>query len=132
MLKRKVIFVLLAVAFLVGCATVNVQLTKQDLADWMLSIYNSQYADYKTWFVTDPATGDFKLDAQGNAILKPGTPPAQVALLQKKKAIFKEVWPLILTYAEYAKTGTVPAGTVIGEVEARAVTLINDLIRAGR
>src|SRR5512139_1860334 len=101
MLKRKMLFVFVALCLVVGCATVNVQLTKQDLADWMLSIYNSQYADYKTWFVTDPVTGDFKVDAQGNAVLKPGTPPAQVTILQKKKAIFKEVWPLILTYAEY-------------------------------
>lgn len=130
MLKRKMLFVFVVLCLVAGCATVNVQMTKQDLADWMLSIYNSQYADYKTWFVIDPVTGVFKLDAQGNAILKPGTPPAQVAILQKKKAVFKEVWPLILTYAEYAKTGTVPAGTVIGDVEARAVTLINDLIRA--
>ena len=119
--KKKLLLCLLVPLLLVGCATVNVQLTPQDAADWMLSIYNAQYADYKTWFYIDPATGLEKL--------KPNTPEAQARILQQKKAIFKEVWPLILTYADYAKTGTVPVGTAIDQVEIRATQLINELIR---
>lgn len=128
-MKRKFLPVCLLLVLLAGCATVDVQLTPKDAADWMLSIYNAQYDEYKSWFAWDAATNDFKKDVNGNAIMKAGTPPAQVAILQKKKQIFKEVWPLILTYAEYAKTGTVPKGTVIGDVESRAVALINELVR---
>ena len=119
--KKKLLLCLLIPLLLVGCATVNVQLTPQDASDWMLSIYNAQYADYKTWFYLDATTGLEKL--------KPNTPEAQARILQQKKAIFKEVWPLILTYADYAKTGTVPVGTAIDQVEIRATQLINELIR---
>jgi hypothetical protein len=88
----------------------------------MNAIYNAQYADYKTWFVKD---------AQGNDVLKPGTPEAQRQVLIRKKQIFTELQPLLITYSEYARTGTVPTGTVIVDVEAKAVKLVNDLIAQG-
>lgn len=119
--KRIYTLAILLVLITAACATVNVKMTQQDAADWMLSIYNAQYDEYKTWFVPND---------KGELVLKPGTPAKQVAILQKKKAIFKEVWPLLMTYAEYAKTGVVPPGVVISEVEARAVLLINNLVRA--
>jgi hypothetical protein len=125
---KKILLISLLVGLMVGCSY-NVQLTKKDASLWMLDIYNAQYEEYKTWFVVDPATGKFAVDKDGNAILKPGTPDKQITILQTKKKIFTEVWPLILIYAQYADTGEVPPGTLISTVEARAINLINELVR---
>lgn len=129
-MKTRYRMILVFVIFLAigsGCipsltTTGSIAISQKDTASWMNAIYNAQYADYLTWFVKD---------AQGKDVLKPNTPEAQRQVLIKKKAIFTELHPLLITYSEYVKTGVAPSGTVIATVEARAVQLVNDLIAEG-
>ena len=122
------VLMLMVMVMLVGCvtpgtpSTETVQITQRDTATWMNSIYNAQYADYLTWFVKD---------ATGKTVIKPGTPEAQKDVLVMKKQIFAELQPLLITYSTYVATGVAPSGTVIADVEARAIQLVNALIMTG-
>jgi hypothetical protein len=110
----------IALVLLAAC-TYNVQITQKDTASWMNAIYNAQYADYLSWFEKDSA---------GVLVLKPGTPEAQRQVLADKKKVFTKLHPLLLIYSEYVNTGIVPAGVLISDVEAAAVTYINELIQS--
>jgi len=113
---------MVALIILVNGCTYNLQITTKDTASWMNSIYNAQYNDYLSWFVKD---------ANGNLVVKPDTPDTQKVVLNRKKAIFTKLHPLLITYSEYARTGIVPTGVIITDVEAQAIGYVNDLIAEG-
>jgi hypothetical protein len=106
---------------LFGC-TYNIQITQRDVATWANNIYSAQYDDYLTWFDKQP---------DESYVLKPNVPEKQIDILVAKKAIFTELEPLLVIYSLYVETGVAPAGTIIVDVEARLVKLVNDLITKG-
>ena len=122
-MKRKAttLFLFLCALMLVGC-TFNIKITQRDVATWANNIYNAQYDDYLSWF---------EKNAEGKLVLKPNVPEEQKEILAAKKKIFMELQPLLIVYSSYVETGTVPTGTIIGDVEARLVTLVNNLIKEG-
>jgi hypothetical protein len=122
-LKQKTtkIFLALCVVMLFGC-TYNIQITQRDVATWANNIYSAQYDDYLTWFDKQP---------DESYVLKPNVPEKQIDILVAKKAIFTELEPLLVIYSLYVETGVAPAGTIIVDVEARLVKLVNDLITKG-
>ena len=120
-MRTKRCFLVLCVLALLGC-TYNIKITQQDVATWANNIYNAQYDDYLSWFTKN---------AEGTLVLKPNVPTEQKAILVAKKKIFMELQPLLIVYSSYVETGAVPTGMIIGDVEARLVTLVNTLIKEG-
>ena len=82
-----------AVLFLIGCPQGMKSLdemTPQEKAVWMLSVYNAQYDDYL-----------FQVD-------KPDLTEDDKKILREKKEILKEVYPLIELYTGYVDSGVIP------------------------
>jgi len=69
----------------------------------MLSIYNSQYADYMT-------TVGYTLTADGDWIQtsEPELTEAKKEILREKKKILTKVDPLIKAYTGYVESGVIP------------------------
>jgi len=85
----------IVVLFLIGCPTGGLksldEMTPQEKATWMLSIYNSQYDDY----LRQASRVDLSDDER--------------VILREKKKILMEVEPLIGLYVGYVDTGALPA-----------------------
>ena len=120
-MRTKRCLLVLCALMLLGC-TYNIKLTQKDLATWANNIYNAQYDDYLT---------SFQKNAEGDLVLKPNVSAEKKKILVAKKKIFVELEPLLLIYSSYVESGTVSTGTIIGNVEARLVTLVNNLIKEG-
>jgi hypothetical protein len=90
-----------ALLFLGACAQLSAPFKRDysDMSDaekatWMLSTYNDQYDAYQA-------------DA-GKLTLS----EAQKEYLRGKKRVLEEVYPLMMDYAEYVKTGKVPSASL--------------------
>jgi hypothetical protein len=88
----------------------------------MNNIYSEQYNEYLTWFDEVETIGGTEKAYK----LKPNVPQEQIEILQKKKKIFKEVWPLLKSYSAYAVGGG--RTQLISDAEKRATVLIQQLI----
>lgn len=109
--RLTIITVILCVAFLVSCATVNVNkpkqfwdMTSKEKLAYMYQIYNSQYDDYKSMAAM------------------PNLTEAQKTMLRTKKDVLTKVEPLISTY-----DGMVQAGTPTKAQEQQIYDLLNQL-----
>lgn len=105
---RKLAIVWLIIIFMAGCATLSAvkpwaDRTPQEKAQAFMQFYNTQYQD--TMYLATKGT------------------PAQKVIAAQKKAILKELWPLIGLYDGYASSG-IPVGP---EVEPKIMELINRL-----
>ena len=108
--------------FLMGCATMNVNLTPKQASAWMNNIYAAQYDEYLTWF------NQVGVDDNGKPVyeLKANVPEKQIKILQTKKKIFVELEPLLKEYAAYAATGE--KTPLIDQAAKRATALVQQLI----
>ena len=125
-MRKTICLVQILFMFLVySCATMNVNMTPKQISAMMNSVYDSQYKEYLSWF------NIIGTDDKGDPIykLKPSTPQKQIEILQKKKEIFTELHPLLNAYAQYAATGKAGQGVLIDEVENRASSLVQELIK---
>ena len=113
MLRKSNLFILLIIlAFLAGCITLNVnkpkpisEMTPKERGAWFLGVYNSQDKDYRNMVGRLDLTND------------------QKKVLRDKKKIMTKVYPMIKTYNTYIDSGAVPTK----EVEDQIIQLINDL-----
>jgi len=113
MLRKSNLFILLIIlAFLAGCITLNVnkpkpisEMTPKERGAWFLGVYNSQDKDYRNMVGRLDLTND------------------QKRVLRDKKTIMTQVYPMIKTYNTYIDSGAVPTK----EVEDQIIQLINDL-----
>jgi len=118
---RKSIFLICLVVmfFLSACSTMQTIQTPKEKAIWMFSIYNAQYSDYQT------LTGHV-FDTEKNDWVKVSSPDLsedQKKILNEKKKVLTEVYPLILLYDSYVSTNTVPSE----EVEQKIIGLLNSI-----
>lgn len=93
-LLRNSVVLVIAIVFLIGCPQQGLkplnEMSPQEKATWMLSIYSAQYDDYKLQVVKPDLTDD------------------QKNILREKKKILLEVDPLIDQYTGYVDTGILP------------------------
>lgn len=108
-MKRKVVISLVLLAFLCGCATLGFKAwadrTPKEKAVVFLEQYNTQYRD------------TFKMATDPNITV------AQKEIVKTKKAILKELWPLIDVYVGIVDSGSVPSKAS----EDKILDLINKL-----
>jgi hypothetical protein len=115
MRQRKVALFVLLAFIVAGCQTLNVnakpwaQQTPKERANFMLGIYNAQYDDTMR-MATDTTATD-----------------AQKAIVVKKKAVLKQIRPLLTTYLVMVDAGMRPTP----EDEAALLNLINQLATIG-
>jgi hypothetical protein len=112
-MKRK-LALLAIVVFVIGC-TANMTMkpwseqTPQDRLVWMMGIYNSVDADYRSMASMTNLTD------------------AQKKVLQAKKQIMTQVYPLIDSYRIMVNQGGTPDPTT----EQAILTLLNQLVAVG-
>jgi hypothetical protein len=115
---------LLIMIFLCGCSSMNgvsfSQMSAKEKATYMLSVYNSQYADYMI------VTG-YTLDMNGNweKTSFPSLTEEQKAILRNKKEIMIKVYPLIRIYNKQIQSSG--GGVVSRDVEQEIMKLLNQL-----
>ena len=113
--RKRSILLVLAIFIIAGCQTLNVnakpwaQQTPKERANFMLGVYNAQYDDTMRM-----ATG-------------PLSTPAQREMVVKKKAILKQIRPLLTAYLVMVDAGMKPTP----EDEAALLNLINQLATIG-
>jgi hypothetical protein len=76
---------------------------------WMLSVYNSQYEDYKMQAIRTDLT------------------EAQKEVLREKKDILTRVYPMISIYTGYAGTGIIPEKELEMTIISNLETLLSML-----
>ncbi len=93
-LQVNLVLVIVMVVFSIGCLQQGIkplsEMTPQEKAVWMLSVYTSQYDDYKL------------------QVVKPDLSDDQKNILREKKKALTEVYPLIELYIGYVDTGALP------------------------
>lgn len=112
---RVLVVLLVAVAIVAGCATMSVnakpwaQQSPKERANFMLGIYNAQYDDTMR-MATDPNATE-----------------GQKAMVAKKKAVLKQIRPLLSAYILIVDQGMSPSA----DEEAALLALINQLATIG-
>jgi hypothetical protein len=117
---RPTISLLLLLAFILllfqGCvgsdgAKPLSEMTSKEKVIVMYGTYNSQYNDYmRVMGYTKDDIGTWRQTSQ------PVLTASQLNILQKKKAILKQVYPLMSLYGSYVESGRVPSPQVEREV----------------
>lgn len=99
---------LVLIVLLMACAVTQTwdDMNYKQRAAWMNEIYNTQYDAY----VAEVKAGNLSEERK--------------EILQAKKKILTELWPILKTYSQYASTNEVPPI----EIEAHAFRLVNLLI----
>lgn len=95
------------------------QMSNTEKASWMLSLYNSQYADYMTkvgYSRTDDKS-DWVKTREANLT------EAEKDVLREKKKTLQALYPLIAVFAEQSQFG----GTPSRETEEKILELLNRL-----
>jgi hypothetical protein len=114
-MNRKLRFSILCLMLLAFACTANMTMkpwseqTPQDRLTWMLGIYNAQDRDYRAMAAM------------------PNLTQAQKSVLQKKKAIMVQVYPLIDAYRLTVSQGGTPSQTT----EQAILNLLNQLTTVG-
>ena len=114
-MKRKVYIPIVLLVILCFACTANMTMkpwseqTPKDRLVWMLGIYNAQDRDYRSMSAM------------------PNLTPAQVKVLQTKKQIMVQVYPLIDTYRITVEAG----GTPSAQTEQAILDLLNRLTTVG-
>lgn len=130
MKRARLLFLPLLIIFLFACVhTPGVKMTHKDMVGWAWSIYNGQYEEYKRMVGLGgvPSSSLDDLTETQKAKMKAAIAalsPEQKVMLQGKKALFKELHPLLLTASKYVDTGKIPPG----EIETQINQLIDKLI----
>jgi uncharacterized cupredoxin-like copper-binding protein len=116
MLKRRLLALLTAFLFVVGCQAFGQikelkfdEMNSKQKATWMNEVYSFQYDDYKMMAAMPNLTEN------------------QKKAMRTKKKVLTEVWPLINLYSGYVDTGIIPAV----ELESQIMSLLNRLIAKG-
>lgn len=107
-----VLLVIILIAMFLGCATTGKsisQMSPQEKATWMMSVYNAQYEDYKA------------VASMADTL----TPEAK-DILRAKKDILESVWPMIKMYNGYIDTGAIPDK----ELEDAIINQLNRLLQS--
>ena len=86
---KRTFMIVLALCLLVGCATLDVNVTPTDRLTYMYKVYNAQYEDYQV-MANNPATTE-----------------AQKVIMRKKKPILDKLGVLIPAFDRALQTGTV-------------------------
>jgi len=103
--KLKLAFVvLLSLAFIVGCATMNIEMTPKAKLAYMYQVYNAQHEDYMTM------------------AKMPNLTEAQKKILRVKKPILETLQTLIPLYDSSVASGSPSAST-----EQQIYDLLNQL-----
>jgi hypothetical protein len=114
-MRRKVYIPIVLLVILCFACTANMSLkpwseqTPKDRLVWMLGIYNAQDRDYRAMAAM------------------PNLTPAQKQVLQSKKAIMTQVYPLIDAYRATVEKGGVPSA----QTEQAILNLLNQLTTVG-
>ena len=114
-MKRKIYVPLVVLLLLCFACTANMAMkpwseqTPQDRLVWMLGIYNAQDKDYRSMAVM------------------PNLTPAQKSVLQNKKKVLTQVYPLIDAYRITVNQG----GTPDANTEQMILNLLNQLQSVG-
>ncbi len=108
-MKRFTLFLMLAL-LVAGCApqlgqTDVTKMTPEQVATWMMGVYNDQYDAY----VTDAAN--------------PALTPAQRELMPQRRLALTEAWPLIGLFSRTVLTGQVPPA----ELQANIIRLLGKM-----
>lgn len=82
-------------------------MTPKEKSIWMLSVYNSQYEDYKVQAIRTDLT------------------EAQKEILRKKKEILTKVYPMISIYTGYASNGVIPEKELETTIVSNLETLLS-------
>jgi len=112
-MRRKLLFILVLLFFVGACAGIHGgslswdQLTPKGKAAFAMSIYNTEYENYKA------------------DVAKPGLTKKEVKFLRKKKEILTKIYPVIQMYANYVQSGMVPPE----EVEEQLINLLSLLMK---
>ena len=115
MLRKRSVLLILAAVLIAGCTTMSVnakpwaQQTPKERANFILGVYNAQYDDTMR-MATDPLSTS-----------------AQKAIVVKKKAVLKQIRPILSLYILTVDQG-MPVST---EDEAALLALINQLAAIG-
>jgi len=104
MRKFKFIGIILALFFLVGCATVGVEVTPTDRLTYMYKVYNAQHEDYLS-MAANPATTE-----------------TQKVIMRKKKPILDSLSILIPLFDKGLQNGTATSSQ-----EQKIYDLLNSL-----
>lgn len=137
-----VLVLVLAVVFLLaGCPDTNIktpdEMTPKEKAAFFLSMYNKQFDGYLET-VIDPGLppaerASLKESVKNGEVLpaekfNPNLTDEQWDILETKKEIMTEVYPLISLYTSYAESGSVPSAEteqqIIGLLDRLAATVI--------
>ena len=100
-------FFLVVLVLLANCAGIKpiTDMTPKQKATFFMSVYNSQYDDYRSMAALTTLTEE------------------QKQVMRAKKRIMTEVYPLITLYVSWVDSGAVPSP----EIELQIINLINQL-----
>ncbi len=130
--------VFLLVLFVVGCATMNVEMSHEKGFIWASNIYMAQYNLYLDRILKKDIPIEKKIAVKADPklitqdMIRTDLTEAQKKILADRKKIFTFVYPPLMAWGQYVNTGMVdPSYKDIQQIEAMVTNTLTSLLQGG-
>lgn len=129
---------LLLLLFIVGCVTANIEMSHEKGFIWASNIYTAQYNLYLDRILKKDLPIETKIAVKADPrlitqdMVRTDLTAAQKTLLADRKKIFTFVYPALMAWGQYVRTGMVdPSYKDIQQIEAFVTNTLTTLLQGG-